>query len=335
MSSRRTIILVASIVLAALGVWALFSYVSGVEERSKPNPKPVFVISEEIKRGTPGTDVKNVSIRKALVPSEYLPDTYVADLGVLDGKVAVIDLKPNQILVDGMFVQGERLSTSFKDKITGDNVAVALSFDATRAVGGYIKPGDEVNLLLVNSIDDSGAGGDAPAAPAPATTRPTGTGGKAAIQQFRQNGTLFQKDVRYFYEKIKILAIGSETLRSPGETAAARPANGQGAAATAAEGPGGAGTIVFLVPPHVAQRLLAVDAGSLYMTLPSETWKPVPLAPIPVDEFDLNVQLPAEDPARLTPYGPVGYVDPTAVNRTSAPTTTAAAPPASAPTTRG
>ena len=313
MSSRRTIILVAAIVVAALATYVLLNYVHGVEDKAKPNPVPVYAISEEIKRGTPGVDIKSTSITKKVIPAEYRPDSFVADLNELDGKVAVIDLKPNQILVQGMFVEGERLNTSFKDKITGDNVAVALSFDSVRAVGGYIKPGDEVNLLMVDSVSKTDSGTTATATPsAPAAQ----TAGKAAVTKARTEGITYANDVRYFYEKVRILAIGAEVLRSPGETANA-------AVATAPEGPGSAGVIVFLVPPNVAQRLLAAASGSLYMTLPSETWVPVAVQPIPVDEYDKNAPLPAENPSILTPYGPKGYVDQSTVKSTTTPATTA------------
>jgi Flp pilus assembly protein CpaB len=295
------------------------NYVRGVEEKAKPNPVSVYMISDEIKRGSPGVEVKSTLIKKAVIPAEYRPDTVVTDLNELDGKVAVIDLKPNQILVQGMFVEGERLNTSFKDKITGDNVAVALSFDTVRAVGGYIKPGDEVNLLMVDPVQETASGTTATSTPATGTQ----TGGRAAVQQARQQGLNYENDVRYFYQKVRILAIGAEVLRSPGETANSTTA----ANANATEGPGQAGVIVFLVPPDVAQRLLAAGSGSLYMTLPSETWKPVPVAPIPVEDFDKASPLPGEDANKLTPYGPTGYKDPSTVSSTgssgsSAPTTT-------------
>jgi pilus assembly protein CpaB len=276
-SSRRTIILVAAIVVAALATYVLLNYVRGVEEKAKPNPVSVYMISDEIKRGTPGVDVKSTLIKKAVIPAEYRPDTVVADLNELDGKVAVIDLKPNQILVQGMFVEGERLNTSFKDKITGDNVAVALSFDTVRAVGGYIKPGDEVNLLMVDPVSEQSSGTTTTATPGGASAQ---AGGKAAVQAARTQGLNYENDVRYFYEKVRILAIGADVLRSPGETA-----NASTAAGTTTEGPTQAGVIVFLVPPNVAQRLLAAGSGSLYMTLPSETWKPVPVQAIPIDHF--------------------------------------------------
>ncbi len=320
MSSRRTIILVAAIVVAALATYVLLNYVRGVEEKAKPNPVSVYMISDEIKRGSPGVEVKSTLIKKAVIPAEYRPDTVVTDLNELDGKVAVIDLKPNQILVQGMFVEGERLNTSFKDKITGDNVAVALSFDTVRAVGGYVKPGDEVNLVMVRPVKAPDSGTGAPSTPTTGAGA-SGTGGKAKVQQQRTDGLQFDNDVRYFYEKVRILAIGADVLRSPGETANASTAVG-----TTAEGPTSGGVIVFLVPPDVAQRLLAAGSGLLYMTLPSETWKPVPIAPIPLEEFEPNTPLPGENPNKLTPYGPKGYVDQSTVSSTGSSGSTTTAP---------
>ena len=322
MSSRRTIILVAAIVVAALATYVLLNYVRGVEDKAKTNPVQVYSISEEIKRGSPGVEVKSTHITKKVIPGEYRPETFISDLNELDGKVAVIDLKPNQILVQGMFVESARLNTSFKDKITGDNVAVALSFDTVRAVGGYIKPGDEVNLLMVDPVSETSSGTTATSTPT--TPSSAQAGGKAAVTQAREQGLHYDNDVRYFYQKVRILAIGAEVLRSAGETAATT-----GTATTATEGPGQAGVIVFLVPPSVAQRLLAASASNLYMTLPSETWKPVPVEMIPVDDFDKKTPLPGEDASRLTPYGPTGYKDQSTVTSTgssgsgsTAPTTT-------------
>jgi hypothetical protein len=192
---------------------------------------------------------------------------------------------------------------------------VALSFDAVRAVGGYVKPGDEVNLLMVQPVKKADTGTSP-------TSTPTGgaqTGGKASVQQQRTDGLTYDNDVRYFYEKVRILAIGAEVHRSPGETADAKTA-------TTTEGPGSAGVIVFLVPPDVAQRLLAAGSGSLYMTLPSETWKPVPVAPIPLEEFEPNTPLPGENANKLTPYGPKGYVDQSTVTSTSSSGSTSTSP---------
>jgi len=197
---------------------------------------------------------------------------------------------------------------------------VALPFDTVRAVGGYIKPGDEVNLLMVDPVSEATSG------TTPAATPPGGAaaqpGGKTAVDAARKAGLTYANDVRYFYQSVRILAIGAEVLRSPGETAAVKTT-----ATGTTEGPSQAGVIVFLVPPSVAQRLLAASSGTLYMTLPSETWKPVPVEMIPGEEFDKSSKLPGEDASRLTPYGPSGYVDKSTASSTGSsgsttPTTT-------------
>jgi hypothetical protein len=62
------------------------------------------------------------------------------------------------------------------------------------------------------------------------------------------------------------------------------------------------------------------------MTLPSETWKPVPIAPIPLEEFEPNTPLPGENANKLTPYGPKGYVDQSTVSSTGSSGSTTTAP---------
>ncbi len=306
MNSRRTVILVAAIVVGALATYVLLNYVRGVEDRAKPNPVQVYTITDLIKRGSSGTEVK-AAIKKTTIPGEFRPDTYVADLTEIDGKVAVVDLAPNQVLVKGMFVEAERANTTFKDKITGDNVAVALPFDAVRAVGGFVKPGDEVNIMMV-----------VPWAEAAEAATPAAGG---AATDFRRTARAYTRDARNFYEKVKILAIGSDVLRSPGEAIATT----NGAKAAEAANTSG-GMVILMVPQEAAQRLLAADPSTLYMTLPSETWKPVPVPAIPTNEFPLSATLPGEDAGKLTPYGPNGFTDKTSVARvgetTPAPTTT-------------
>jgi hypothetical protein len=175
---------------------------------------------------------------------------------------------------------------------------------------------------MVDPVSETTSGTTPAATPAGgAAAQP---GGKAAVDAARKQGLTYDNDVRYFYQKVRILAIGAEVLRSAGETAATTSTG-----ANATEGPGQAGVIVFLVPADVAQKLLAAGSGGLYMTLPSETWKPVAIEPIPAEDFDKASKLPGEDPNRLTPYGPKGYVDQSTVSSTgssgsgsSAPTTT-------------
>src|SRR5690606_8563906 len=109
---------------------------------------------------------------------------------------------------------------------------------------------------------------------------------------------LFTASQRYLYQKVQILAVGQSTLLSPGEQTTT--SGGTTAAAGA-----GSGLITFNVPPEAAQWIAsAQDSSGMYLTLVAEDYVPKPLPPI-----DSGGDLPGENPAVLTPYGPTGNQD--------------------------
>jgi Flp pilus assembly protein CpaB len=274
-------ILIGAIAIGALAAFALLNYVRGVEEDAKPNPVTVYTLTAPIKRGTAYADAKSV-IKQKTIPAEFRPDTFVTDLKELENRVAITDLAANQVLVKGMFVSPEVATTSFRDTLSGDNVAIALPIDGVRAVGGLLQPGDEVNILVAVGAKQE----TAPAAPA--------NGGSVINLQ----SSPYITSARYFYQKVRILAIGNQVR----PTAGAPVAEKKDATSTVATS---GGSIVFEVPADAAQKLASVDPSSLYLTLIPETWKPTPLGTL--QPQDIAGLLPGEDGAKLTPYGPAGF----------------------------
>jgi pilus assembly protein CpaB len=108
---------------------------------------------------------------------------------------------------------------------------------------------------------------------------------------------LFTSSERYLYQKVQILAVGQSTLLSPGEQTTTE--SGTTPAANTS------GLITFNVPPEAAQWIAsAQESGGMYLTLVAEDYTPTPLPPI-----DSGGDLPGENPAQLTPYGPTGNQD--------------------------
>jgi Flp pilus assembly protein CpaB len=281
-------ILIAAVAIGALAAFGLYSYVQGVEEDAKPNPVTVYVLNASVKRGTAFTDAK-ASIKQKTIPAEFRPDTFVSDLKELENRVAITDLPANSVLVKGMFVSADVATTSFREQLSGDNVAIAMPIDGVRAVGGLLQPGDEVNILVTVGTKEGAA-----------TTPPAGGAASTAIDT---QASPYTSSARYFYQKVRILAIGNQVRAVAGAPVADASKDGTSNASNTAATSGG--SIVFEVPWQAAQRLASVDPGSLYLTLIPETWKPTALAPI--DAAELKGLLPGEDASRLTPYGPAGY----------------------------
>ena len=152
LGSRRTLIVVAAVVLAALAAVTTFVYVRGIEERAYDGAElvQVFVVSQDIPKGLPGEQAANEFIEVAKVPRNIFPATALTALDALAGKVAIAPLAANTILVEGQFVDPRTAQVTFSQKIPAGRVAITVSVDQVRGVAGLLVPGDKVNILVAD-----------------------------------------------------------------------------------------------------------------------------------------------------------------------------------------
>jgi pilus assembly protein CpaB len=283
-SSRRTLILLGAIAVGVIAALLLFNYVRGIEDRANDNAKrvDVFAAKADIPRGTPGeTAVADNSIGSSKIPQEFKPATAITTTDEIQKKVALFDIPQNTVIVKDMFVDPADTQISFRARLKNpEQVAISVSVDSVRAVGGFLVPGDEVNIMVFQS--GAGEGGE-----------PTGGGAGNLPVTGVLNST-----ARYLYQSVHILAIGAQPELSPGEQVSTTGTDG-----TTTTNTGNTGVITFNVPPVAAQWIAsAQNAGGMYLSLVAEDYLPRELAPL-----DPNVTLlPGEDPAQLTPYGPAG-----------------------------
>jgi pilus assembly protein CpaB len=277
-SSRRTLILIAAVVVGAIAAYALFTYVGGIEDEANNNAERVkiFKIVADIPKGTFGDEAfAQGLIEEDVIAKEYKPATAITTPAQIDGLVAISDLPANQVVVSNQFVsQAESLST-FSSLLKNNEVAITISIDQVRGVAGLLVPGDFVNVLVTN------------AAAATDTAGTDTTGGQGGIDVYKQ-------PARYLFQKVQILAVGQTRKLEPGETAATN-ADGTPVASTTS------GMLTFALPALAAQQIASVEGGSFYLTLVPKDYQPTPLAPL-----DVNAALPGESADQLTPYGPAG-----------------------------
>lgn len=280
MSSRRTLILLGAIIVGVIAALLLFNYVKGIEDRANDNAKrvDVFVAKGQVSRGTPGADaVKANSIGSAKIQQEFKPATSIASTDEIAKKVALFNISPGTVIVQGMFVDPAQTQISFRERLKNpEHVAMTISVDQIRGVGGFLVPGDEVNMMVFDSTA-AGAEGGAP----PGSV-----------------GAVFGGVQRYLYQKVQILAVGENTLLAPGEQTESS------AAAPTSEGQtGSSGVLTLNVPSEAALWIASAQtSGSLYLTLTAEDY-----VPKEIPKLDPNATtFPGEDPAALTPYGPEG-----------------------------
>jgi Flp pilus assembly protein CpaB len=274
-SSRRTLILVGAIVVGVIAALLIYNYVQGIEDRANNNAKlaDVYVAKSDIKRGTPGEQAAgSKQIDKSQIPQQFRPATAITTTDQLAKKVALFDIPANSVIVEGMFVDPATSQITFRERLKNPNhVAISISTDAVHGVGGFLVPGDEVNMMVFQEVSDAMKAGSAPT-------------------------DFVQKSVaRYLYQKVQLLAVGQSTVLAPGETVDPATQSSQNN-----------GVLTVNVPPDAALWIAQAQTnGGLYLSLVGKDYAPRVVPPPPA----FTKTLPGEDPAVLTPYGPNGNTD--------------------------
>ena len=310
MSSRRTAILIGAIAIGIVAVLLIVQYVNGLEDKFKGDSEkvPVFVAKIDIKRGTDGAAaVADQSIASATIPREFYPATAIQSTDAVQKKVALFDIASGTVIVNGMFVDPSTTTITFRQRLSSPkHVAISISTDSVHGVGGFLVPGDEVNMMIYSDNAKVKAALEAPPAdpnqPDQAGQNPDISGGdtlqdaidaKPAANYVTTGGPqwiIFGHTARYMYQKVKIIAVGSNQLLTPGEQAQT-PAAGAPA--------GAASNIITLeVPPDAAQYVATGEDFKFYLSLVAKDYKPLALHPLPV----VVDTLPGEDPGKLCPY---------------------------------
>ncbi len=283
MSQRRTLILVAAIVIGALSSFLVWNYVNGVRDDAFENAEqvPVWMVQQAMPQGTSGGEAAPVIVQEN-IPKKFKPANAITEIADIAGKVAVSDLVPNQIVVSSMFVDPSDPTAriSFADRLTKirdeDQTAITVRVDQVRGVAGLIRPGDYVNIMstTVTELDEAG--------------NPVGLPEGADPSEY-----LFAQQARYIFQKAEVLAVDKNALPEAGRAVG----EDENVNAVVSD----QGIITLIVPTWAAQYIASMPPENIYLALVAKDYQPEPQSPI-----DLSDGLPAEDPSVLTPYGTSG-----------------------------
>src|SRR4051812_32268491 len=151
MNSRRTLIIVLAVAVAAVAAIANVTYLDNVQNRAYGNAKRVYVyrVKADIPKGTDGAQaVTRGMFEKKEIPQEFRPANALTTPDQVKGKVSLANLSAGQVLVDGMFVDPIKAQTTTRDRILPGQVAFTVSVDQVHGVGSLLFPGDEVNIMV-------------------------------------------------------------------------------------------------------------------------------------------------------------------------------------------
>ena len=171
---RRTLVLVIAVALAAISGFAIYQYLTNVEDdiRADIAEVGVYRASDSIAAGTPGEEarpliIEDTALRESVVfegstilctgavgtnadgnPNEVGCPANPNDLNaVLDGKVASGPIAAGQLIATSSFADTRDLQQRLSDAIAPGKVAISIDADVPSSAGGFVRPGDNVNLI--------------------------------------------------------------------------------------------------------------------------------------------------------------------------------------------
>ena len=151
MNSRRTLIIVLAVAVAAVAAIANVTYLDNVQNKAYEGAKRVYVyrVKQDIAKGTQGEQAVGKSlIERTQIPQEFRPANALTSEDQLNGKVALANLSAGQVVVDGMFVDPIKAQTTTRDRILPGQVAFTVSVDQIHGVGNLLFPGDQVDIMV-------------------------------------------------------------------------------------------------------------------------------------------------------------------------------------------
>jgi pilus assembly protein CpaB len=164
---RRTLLLIAALVVAALGTTGVFLYVNGVDDRAQAGVKidEILVAKAAIPAGT---TAQQASDQGLIDTAEYLHKSIVglpvmSDISGIATKVAISDIQAGVPILATQF--GDLTDTSALHVPDG-KVAISVQLGDPARVAGFITPGDEVAIFLYMT-DAAGAANAGQAASRP------------------------------------------------------------------------------------------------------------------------------------------------------------------------
>jgi pilus assembly protein CpaB len=248
------LVAIAAVVLAGAAAYLSYEYAHKADTRAQKNVErvDVLVAKSDISKGTTAAQALNSGqIGTKAVPRAILPPSAVANAGDLTDKVSVATISKGQFIVGESFVKPAEVG-GFSAAIPKDHQAITITVDASHAVGGFIQPGDRVNVLFSGPVTEQKDGNPIKGQPDPARVS------------------------AFLLPSVRVLAVGTTTANTAPASSTSTNAGlttsgaaaGSGNSSTTAASTGNAGLITLEVTPRQAIQIAqGTSLGSFYLSL--------------------------------------------------------------------
>ncbi|GLI26846.1 hypothetical protein ARHIZOSPH14_10880 [Agromyces rhizosphaerae] len=150
----RIIGAVIAVLLAAIGGYLLWMYVQSADQRAAEGAEfaQVYVVIEEIPSGTPGELISDY-IEVDELPQIAIQPDIVTSLDDLAGLVTNAELLPGEQLLEARFSTPAELAAQGDVALPEGFQEVTLPVEVARAVGGAVRPGATVGVVITVDKD--------------------------------------------------------------------------------------------------------------------------------------------------------------------------------------
>ncbi len=162
---RRTLLLIAALVVAALGTVLVFLYAQNAQNAAQQGQTlyKVLVAKTKIEIGTTGTAASSSgAFEEQEVPKANLVDGAIADVAPISGLVALVPVFPGQQIIAqqwGAVAQTSGLS------LPPGMIALSVQLGDPQRVAGFVSPGSNVAIFTYGDVSVPTTGTAAPNPP--------------------------------------------------------------------------------------------------------------------------------------------------------------------------
>jgi pilus assembly protein CpaB len=142
---RRTLGIIAAVLMAAIGAITLVAYVNSAKNKAQAQESlvSVYVVNKAVPKGANAGTIKS-SVSLDRIPRRLEQPGAVDNLATVDNKVAAVELQPGDQLISARLADSTTAGPAGK-------VQISANLTADRAVGGALHAGDLVGVYMTFS----------------------------------------------------------------------------------------------------------------------------------------------------------------------------------------
>ncbi len=145
---RRTILLVAACLVAALGAGLVFLYTNTAGDASASESIEVYVATAEIQPGTSGSSLGAANVQQKALPASAIPNGALTNLADVADKNTLVTILPGQPLLAAQFANGNATGGL---PIPAGKLAISVELGDPQRVAGFVQPGSYVTVFSTNN----------------------------------------------------------------------------------------------------------------------------------------------------------------------------------------